>query len=44
LLDGLQVAGDLVSGCAGIGDLGVEHGVNFDDEIVLGDHRLWATT
>ena len=40
LLDGLQVAGDLVGGGARVGDLEVEHGVDLDDQVVLGDHRL----
>jgi hypothetical protein len=40
LLDGLEVAGDLVGGGAGVGDLEVQHGVDLDDQVVLGDDRL----
>src|SRR5690606_34027386 len=42
LLDGLDVVGDLVGGRARVGDLEVEHGVDLDDQVVLGDHRLRA--
>src|SRR5262249_44411156 len=42
LLDGLQVAGDLVGGRPRIRNLEVQHGVDLYDEVVLGDHRLRA--
>src|SRR5690606_7257686 len=40
LLDGLNVVGDLVGGGAGVGHLEVQHRVDLDDEVVLGDHGL----
>jgi len=40
LLDGLQVAGDLVGGSPGIGDLEVDDGVDLDGQVVLRDDRL----
>jgi hypothetical protein len=40
LLDRLQRVGDLVGGGLGVGDREVDDGVDADDEVVLGDHRL----
>jgi hypothetical protein len=40
LLDGLDVVGDLVGRSDRVGDLEVDDGVDGDDEVVLGDHRL----
>lgn len=40
LLDGLDVAGDLVRRRPGVGHLVVDDGVDVDDQVVLGDHRL----
>ncbi len=40
LLDRLDVAGDLVGGRPRVGDLVVDHRVDVDHQVVLGDHRL----
>ncbi|MNI50092.1 hypothetical protein D3C73_1047350 [compost metagenome] len=40
LFHGLDVVGDLVGCCPGIGDLEVHNGVNRDHQVVLGDDRL----
>src|SRR5690606_23412980 len=40
LLDGLDVAGDLVGRGPRVGDLVVDDGVDVDDQVVLGDDRL----
>ncbi len=40
LLDRLDVAGDLVGRGARVGHLVVDDGVDVDDQVVLGDHRL----
>jgi hypothetical protein len=40
LLDRLDVAGDLVGGGSGVGDLVVDDRVDVHDQVVLGDHRL----
>src|SRR5262249_48401117 len=40
LLDGLDIAGDLVGGRASVGHLVVDDGVDVHDQVVLGDHRL----
>ena len=40
LIDGLQVVGHLIGRGPRFGDLVVEDGVDVDDEVVLGDHRL----
>jgi hypothetical protein len=40
LFDALQEAGDLIGGCARVGHLEIEHSIDLDDQIVLGNHRL----
>ena len=41
LLDGLEVVGNLVGGRTRVGDLEIQHSVDLDDEVVLGDDGLW---
>ena len=40
LLHGVDVVGDAVRGGLGVGDLEVDHGVDRDHQVVLGDDRL----
>ena len=36
----MDVVGDFVGCCLGVGDLEVDHGVDTDDQVILGDDGL----